>query len=45
MAEALSEAEEGTPPRKKPKRQCHFDANWMKEFEGIGRSSKGKSTS
>ena len=20
-----------TPPRKKPKRQCHFDPSWMKE--------------
>ena len=34
-----------TPPSKKPKRQCHFDASWMKEFEGIRRSSKGKQIS
>ncbi len=44
--EALSDSESEialqTPPRKKPKRQCHFDTRWMKEFEGICRISKGK---
>ena len=28
--------------RKTPKRQCQFYLSWMKEFEGICRSSKGK---
>ena len=28
-----------TTPRKKSKRQCHFDPSWMKEFEGICRGS------
>ena len=32
---------ESTPPPKKAKRLCHFDSNWVKEFQGIGRSSKG----
>ena len=27
-----------TPPRKKPKRQCHFDEKWIEEFRGIGKS-------
>ena len=30
------------PPVKKHKRQCHFDNKWIKEFAGIGKSSKGK---
>ena len=30
------------PKAKKPKRVCHFDREWTKEFPGIGTSSKGK---
>ena len=30
------------PKAKKPKRVCHFDREWIKEFPGIGTSSKGK---
>ena len=30
------------PKAKKPKRVCHFDREWKKEFTGIGTSSKGK---
>ena len=30
------------PKTKKPKRVCHFDREWTKEFRGIGTSSKGK---
>ena len=28
------------PPRKKPKRQSHFDTSWMQEFQGIGESNE-----
>ena len=31
------------PPKvKKPKRMCHFDSKWEKEFPGIAASSKCK---
>ena len=30
-----------TPASKKQKRECHFDNKWIKEFQGIGKSSKG----
>ena len=34
--------EDSTGPRaKKQKRECHFVDSWMKEFQGIHRSSKG----
>ena len=32
----MSEGPSVTPPCKKPKRQSHFDASWMQEFQGIG---------
>lgn len=39
MAESRSESER--PKSKRPKRDCHFDKNWTREFPGIGASSKG----
>ena len=36
-------APESLPPAKKPKRECHYDCSWTKEFKGITRSSRGKS--
>ena len=30
---AESEGPSVTPPRKKPKRQSHFDASWIQEFQ------------
>ena len=29
------------PAAKKQKRECHFYNKWIKEFKGIGKSSKG----
>ena len=29
------------PPRRKPKRQCHFDEKWIEEFRRIGKSHRG----
>ena len=28
--------------KKRPRRDCHFDRKWNKEFQGITSSSKGK---
>ena len=33
---AESEGPSVTLPGKKPKRQSHFDASWIQEFQGIG---------
>ncbi len=35
----------GLPMLKRARRQCHFDFSWPQQFPGIGRSSKGKSSS
>jgi len=29
------------PAAKRRKRNCHFDSKWIKDFQGISRSSKG----
>ena len=38
-----SQPEDTRPPPKKPRRQCHFDPAWVQLFQGIGKSTKGKS--
>jgi len=43
--EKLSLHARAEPPKaKKAKRSCHFDNSWIKEFPGIGVSSRGIST-
>ena len=52
MAEIDSDSDSGhklmiessLPLTKKSKRNCHFDPGWIKEFQGLGKSSKGKFT-
>ena len=39
---ATEETESSLPPKKKSRRDCHFDPKWIKEFHGISSSSKGK---
>ncbi len=29
------------PPLKKPKIKCYFNQQWVQNFKGIGKSSKG----
>ena len=40
---AESEGPSVTPPRRKPKRQSHFNASWIQEFQGIGESNDSQS--
>ena len=32
------------PPAKNSRRNCHFVPGWIKEFQRLGKSSKGKFT-
>ena len=38
---SLPSASEASPPRKKAKRDCHFQDSWTELFPGIKKSSKG----
>ena len=40
---AESEGPSVSPPRKKSKRQNHFDASWIQEYQGIGESNESQS--
>ena len=40
--ECEPEPESSLPPKKKSRRDCHFDPKWIKEFAGVSRSIKGE---
>ena len=41
MASSQDSSNSSLPSMKRPKRLCHFDDSWPKEFKGIKKSSLG----
>ena len=41
LNKSMAEASNSLPPAKRPKRQCHYNDSWSKQYKGIGKSRKG----
>ena len=38
LKKSMAEASNSLPPAKRPKRQCHYNDSWSKQYKGIGKS-------